>query len=73
MCDHYPNLIPVDLSKENLTKVTELKIILNEHLKNSKGPLFQSSLKAKISIDRTLKEVVEDGWDEDEDYVMWPN
>ena len=35
--------------------------------------LFQSSLKAKISIDRTLKEVVEDGWEEDEDYIMWPN
>jgi len=63
----------VDLSKENLTKVAELKTILNEHLKNSKEPLFQSSLKAKISIDRTLKEVVEDGWEEDEDYVMWPN
>ena len=46
---------------------------LNEHLKNSKEPLFQSSLKAKISIDRTLKEVVEDGWEEDEDYIMWPN
>ena len=63
----------VDLSKKNLTKVAELKTILNEHLKNSKEPLFQSSLKAKISIDRTLKEVVEDGWEEDEDYVMWPN
>ena len=54
-------------------KVAELKTILNEHLKNSKEPLFQSSLKAKISIDRTLKEVVEDGWEEDEDYIMWPN
>ena len=63
----------VDLSRENLTKVAELKTILNEHLKNSREPLFQSSLKAKISIDRTLKEVVEDGWEEDEDYVMWPN
>ena len=54
-------------------KSSFLKTILNEHLKNSEEPLFQSSLKAKISIDRTLKEVVEDGWEEDEDYVMWPN
>tara|TARA_Y200000002_G_scaffold124635_2_gene102251 strand:- start:2441 stop:4060 length:1620 start_codon:yes stop_codon:yes gene_type:complete len=63
----------IELSLEHPEKTTELLALINQHSDGATETLYKPPLLANIEIDRTLKEVSEDGPIEDEESVWVTN
>ena len=63
----------IELSLEHPEKTTELLALIKQHSDGATETLFKPPLLANIEIDRTLKEVSEDGPIEDEESVWVTN
>ena len=63
----------IELSLEHPEKTTELLALIKQHSDGATETLYKPPLLANIEIDRTLKEVSEDGPIEDEESVWVTN
>ena len=63
----------IELSNQFPDKVDELLSLINQHVNGAKESIYKPPLLANVKVDRTLKEVIEEGPVEDEESVWVTN
>ena len=63
----------IELSNQFPDKVDELLSLINQHVDGAKESIYKPPLLANVKVDRTLKEVIEEGPVEDEESVWVTN